>query len=70
MRIVRKLLHVIPKRYNQISCAIEMFSHLNTMSVEELIGKLRATEDPAIDDGVGCLLLIEEQWEAHRCSNK
>jgi hypothetical protein len=27
---------------NRIACDIEMFSDLNTMSIEELIGKLRA----------------------------
>jgi hypothetical protein len=54
-----------------------MFSDLNTMSVEELIGKLWATEDRvAMEDvaeasaGVGRLLLTEEQWEAHRRSGK
>jgi hypothetical protein len=77
MRIVRKLLRIVLKRYNQIACAIEMFSDLNTMSVEELIGKLWVTEDRvAVEDaaeasvGVGRLLLTEEQWEAHRRSGK
>jgi hypothetical protein len=75
--IMRKLLCVVPKWYNQIACSIEMFSDLNTMSVEELIGKLRATEDHVtMEDaaeasaGVGRLLLTEEQCEAHRRSGK
>jgi hypothetical protein len=76
-RIVRKLLRVIPKRYNQVACAIEMFSDLNTLSVEELIGKLRAAKDRVADEeaveasaGVGRLMLTEEQWEARRRSGK
>jgi hypothetical protein len=51
-RIVRKLLHVVPKRYNQIACDIEMFSYLNTMSIEELIGKLQAAEERVTDEEV------------------
>jgi hypothetical protein len=77
MRIVRKLMCIIPKRYNQIACSIEMLSDLNTMSVEELIGKLRTAEDcVTMEDateasaGVGRLLLTEEQWEARQCSGK
>jgi hypothetical protein len=73
-RIVRKLLHVVPKRYNQIACDIEMFSYLNTMSIEELIGKLQAAEERVTDEevatasaGMKRLLLTQEQWEArHR----
>jgi hypothetical protein len=75
--IVRKLLRVVLKRNNQIACAIEMFFDLNTMSVEELIGKLRAVEDHAVDEeavgvsaSMGRLLLTEEQWEARRRSSK
>jgi hypothetical protein len=52
MRIVRKLLSIVPKRYNQIACAIEKFSDLNTMSIEEVIGKLRATEDCVANEEV------------------
>jgi hypothetical protein len=76
-RIVRKLLHVVLKRYNQISCAIEMLSNLNTISVEELIGKLHEVEDRVtMEDaleasaGVGHLLLTEEQWEDRQRSGK
>jgi hypothetical protein len=74
--IVRKLLRVILKRYNQIVCAIELFFDLNTMNVKELIGKLRAAEDRVTDEevvaagaGTERLLLTEEQWEA-RCRQR
>jgi hypothetical protein len=71
--VVRKILLVMPKKYDQIIVCIEMFSDLNTMKIEELIGKLRAVEDHVNDNeiaeaGVATrrLLLTEGQWEAHR----
>jgi hypothetical protein len=72
-RVVRKILRVMPNKYDQIVIAIEMFSDLNTLKIEELVGKLRAVEDRVNDNevaeaavGTGRLLLTEEQWEAHR----
>lgn len=44
-RVVRKFLRVVPARYNQIAVAIEMFCDLDTLSIEELIGRLRAAEE-------------------------
>jgi len=41
---VVKFLRVVPSRYNQIAVAIEMFSDTKTMSIEELVGRLRAAE--------------------------
>ncbi|CAN6286494.1 unnamed protein product [Urochloa humidicola] len=73
MRVVRKILRVVPKRYNQVACAIEMFSDLDTMTVPDLVGRLRAAEDRCINDevatveaGISRLLLTEEQWEMRR----
>ena len=69
-RVVKKILRVLPPRYNQIACSIEMLLDLNKLSVEELVGRLRVTEDRcgvvAAADGVKRLLLTEEQWEARR----
>jgi hypothetical protein len=66
-RMVRKIMHVMLKKYDQIIVAIEMFSDLNTLKIEELIGKLRVAEDRIIDNettkvgaGVGRLLLTEQ----------
>jgi len=42
---VVKFLRVVPSRYNQIAVAIEMFSDTKTMSIEELVGRLRAAEN-------------------------
>lgn len=67
-RVVRKFLRVVPARYNQIAVAIEMFYDLDKLSIEELIGRLRAAEDqfePMVEkvtEKTGDLLLTEEQW--------
>jgi len=69
-RVVKKILRVLPPRYNQIACSIEMLLDLNKLSVEELVGRLQVAEDrcgmEAAEDGVERLLLTEEQWEARR----
>jgi hypothetical protein len=49
-RVVRKLLRVMLKKYDQIVVAIEMFSYLNMLKMEELIEKLRAVEDRITDE--------------------
>jgi hypothetical protein len=45
---------------------------MSTMLLDELVGRLLVAEEccggvEAIADGVKCLLLMEEQWEACRC---
>jgi hypothetical protein len=44
-RVVKKFLRVVPPKYNQVVVTIEMFCDLKTLSVEELVGRLRAVED-------------------------
>ena len=62
-RVVKKFLRAVPSRYNQVAVAIEMFSDLKTLSIEELVGRLRAGEDrfePSVDhmlEKTGRLLL-------------
>ena len=73
-RVVKKMLRVVPARLNQIACSIEMFGDLKTLSLEELVGRLRVAEErccgvQAVEDGAGRLLLTEEQWEA-RCRQR
>ncbi|KAF0900835.1 hypothetical protein E2562_035471 [Oryza meyeriana var. granulata] len=66
-RVVKKILRVVPKKMKQVAVAIEMLMDLNTMSMEELVGRLRVAEKPRdVDEetgGAGRLLLTEEQWE-------
>jgi len=42
--IVRKFLRVVPSRILQIASSIEQFGDLKTMTIEELLGRLRAHE--------------------------
>lgn len=70
-RVVKKMLRVVPAKYNQIACSIEMFADLKTMSMEELVGRLRVAEErcggvEVAANSAGQLLLTEEQWEARR----
>ena len=72
-RIVKKFLRVAPPRFNQVVVSIEMFCDLKTMTIEELVGRLRAAEERFDDkveqivDKTGRLLLAEEDWlEKHK----
>lgn len=44
-RMVKKFLHVVLSRYSQVAVAIEMFKDLKNLTIEELIGHLRAVEE-------------------------
>jgi len=73
LRVVKKFLRVAPSRFTQIVVSIEMFVDLKTLTVEELVGRLRAAEerfDDKIDqivDKAGRLLLAEDDWrEKHK----
>jgi len=70
-RVVKKFLRVVPPCYNQVAVTIEMFCDLKTLSVEELVGRLRAAEDrfeptpdQVTDKAKPSLLLTEEEWMA------
>lgn len=67
--IVRKFLSVYPRVYSQMACAIETLVDLNSLSVEELIDRLKATEKRYdLDQSAGAssssskLLLFKEEW--------
>ena len=73
-RVVKKFLRVVPSRYNQVAVAIEMFCDMKTLTIEELVGRLRAAEDrfePSVEqvtNNAGRLLLTEEDWAARNKS--
>ena len=73
-RVMKKFLRVVPPRYNQVAVTIEMFCDLKTLSVEELVGRLRAAEDrfePSTDQGTDKSkpsLLLTEEWMARNKS--
>jgi hypothetical protein len=43
-RVMKKFLRVVPARFTQVVVSIEMFCDLKNMTVEELVGRLRAAE--------------------------
>jgi hypothetical protein len=65
-KIIRKFLSVVPTRFVQITVSIETLLDLVAMSVEEVMGHLRAVEERLDDDqgaSGGQFLLTERQWE-------
>jgi hypothetical protein len=68
--VVRKMLEVVPEHLEAIAVATEAFLDLNTVTVEEVTGRLRTVEQrrrkPAtpVVDAQGRLLLTQEEWMA------
>ena len=63
--VVKKLLRAVPSKFLQIASAIEQFGKVEEMSVEEVIGSLKAHEErlKGINEvNQGQLLLTEEEW--------
>jgi hypothetical protein len=63
---VQKILRVVPSRYAQMACSIETLLDLKELSIDELSGRLAASEghgEPETDAN-GRLLLTEEEWLA------
>lgn len=63
--VVKKLLRAVPTKFLQIASTIEQFGNLETMTIEETIGSLKAHEERVrgqADNGGSQLLLIEEEW--------
>jgi hypothetical protein len=59
------MLRVLPRQYKQLAWSIESLVDLSTMSIEELVGRLKVVEERGVDTGEcadGRLLLMEEQW--------
>ncbi|XP_062225023.1 uncharacterized protein LOC133923780 [Phragmites australis] len=73
--VVRKILRATPNKFLQIVASIEQFSDLETMTVEEVFGRLRAYEErlSGNDDDVNInsehLLLTREQWRVKEQKN-
>jgi hypothetical protein len=70
-KIVRKFLSVVPWKFVQIAFSMETMMDPSTMTVEEVVGHLRAVEERLEGDldGSGSnsqLLLTEQQWEAKK----
>jgi hypothetical protein len=80
VKVVKKLLRIVPSKYTQVAIAIEQLLDLKTMSMEELVGRLKTAEDRSDADdstdngehgGGTRLLLTEEEWrERYRADKK
>jgi hypothetical protein len=66
--VVSKFLRVVPPKYTQIALSIETMLDLETLTIEDLTGRLKAvderTEPMATEKDGGKLLLTEEEWTA------
>lgn len=63
--VVKKLLRAVPSKFLQIASAIEQFGNLEVMSIEEVVGSLKAHEERLrgqSETNQGQLLLTEEEW--------
>ncbi|WVZ50249.1 LOW QUALITY PROTEIN: hypothetical protein U9M48_001523 [Paspalum notatum var. saurae] len=66
--VVKKMMQVVPDYLEQVAISIETLLDLNTISIEEVTGRLRAVEQrckpPPVYDNPGRLMLCEEDWAA------
>lgn len=68
---VSKILRVAPKRYAQMACSIETLLDLKELTIEELSGRLAASEgrgEP--DQDAGGHMLLTEEWRARAASRQ
>jgi hypothetical protein len=67
-RVVKKMLCVLPKQYQSVAFSIETLLDLKTLTIEELVGRLKMAEErlriEAVTDKASKLLLMEEDWAA------
>ncbi|XP_039141989.1 uncharacterized protein LOC120279192 [Dioscorea cayenensis subsp. rotundata] len=65
--VIKKLLHAVPSKFIQIASTIEQFGNLQTMTVEEVIGSLKAHEERLRgyeDEKEEHILLTKAEWKA------
>nr|GEU94323.1 hypothetical protein [Tanacetum cinerariifolium] len=63
--VIKKLLRAVPSKFLQIASTIEQFVDLDNMTVEEVIGRLKAHEERVrrqSKSGEGKLLLTHQEW--------
>lgn len=71
--VVKKLLRAVPSRYLQIASTIEQFGNLEEMTVEEIVGRLKAHDErlrgKIEEPSGGQLLLTEEEWKKREAND-
>jgi uncharacterized protein YfkK (UPF0435 family) len=67
--VVKKMLHSVPEKLEQVAISMETLLDLNSLSIEEVVSHLQAVEQrkkvsapQVIADVGGRLLLTEEEW--------
>ena len=71
--VIKKFMRMVPSRFSPVVVSIKMFCDMKKMTVEELVGRLRAVEERLNDkvehtvNKMGRLMLGEEDWlEKHK----
>ncbi|XP_074362779.1 uncharacterized protein LOC141703067 [Apium graveolens] len=71
--VMKKILRAVPTKFLQIASALEQFGNLETMSVEEVIGSLKAYEERLSRQGKSKegkqLLMTEEEWSKYEANS-
>ncbi|KAL7611329.1 uncharacterized protein LOC111896723 [Lactuca sativa] len=65
--VVKKFLRAVPAKFLHIASTIEQFGDLDTMLVEEVVGRLKAHEECVlgqVDNVSTQLLLTQEEWKS------
>jgi hypothetical protein len=68
LKAVKKYLRVVCPRYKQLVVTMEAFVDLSTLSIEEITGTLKSSDDadeevtPPANSSTGKLLLTHEEW--------
>lgn len=63
--VVKKLLRAVPSKYVNIASTIEQFEKIEEMTVEHIVGRLKAHDERTrgvVEDKGGKLLMTEEEW--------
>lgn len=69
--MVKKLFRAMPTRFLQITSTMEQFGNLDTMTVEEAMGSLKAHDERTEGKGEssdGKLMLTEAEWRKKKAN--
>ena len=70
--VVKKLLRTVPAKFLQITSTMEQFCDLDTLTIEEAIGSLKAHEERLkgrTESSESQLMLTEEEWSKKESDN-